>query len=62
MSTILLANWSADFAMNDERENEIMKEARNELASLFSSLNLESEEMPIEEFVQLEREKIVDGK
>ena len=55
MSTILLANWSADFAMNDERENEIMKEARNELASLFSSLNLESEEMPIEEFVQLER-------
>ena len=37
--------------MDDECENERMKEATNELASLLSSLNLGSEEMPIEEYV-----------
>jgi hypothetical protein len=30
-----------------------MKEVENELASLISSLNLGSEEMPVEEYVQL---------
>jgi hypothetical protein len=37
--------------MNDEREKFRMKEATNELASLISSLKLESEEMLIEEYV-----------
>jgi hypothetical protein len=32
-----------------------MKEVGNELASLISSLNLRSEEMPIEKYVQLAR-------
>ena len=44
--------------MNDEHENERMKEATNELASFLS--NLGSVEMPIEEYVQLAREEIVD--
>ena len=61
MSKILLADWSANFAMDDEREKLRMKEATNELASLISSLNLGSEEMPIEEYVQLAREEIVDA-
>ena len=39
-----------------------MNEATNELASLTSSLNLRSEELPIEEYVQLVGEKIVDAK
>ena len=37
-----------------------MKEARTKLASLISSLNLGSKEMPIEEYVQLIEEEIVD--
>ena len=53
MSTLLLANWSANFDINDDHENERLKEAQNELASLISCLNLGSEEMPIEEYVQL---------
>ena len=37
-----------------------MKEATNELASLISSLNLGSKELPIEEYVQLAREEIIE--
>lgn len=37
-----------------------MKEATNEVASLISSLNIGSEEMPIEDYLQLAREQIVD--
>jgi hypothetical protein len=48
--------------MNDEHENERMKKATNELASPISFLNLGSVEMPIEEYVQLAREEIVDAK
>ena len=47
--------------MDDERDKSRMKEATNELASLVSSLNLGSEEMPIEEYVKLAREEIVDA-
>jgi hypothetical protein len=50
-----------NFAMNDECEKLRMKEAANELASLISSLRLESEEMLIKEHVELTREKIVDA-
>ena len=39
-----------------------MKEATNELASPISSLNLVSEEILIEEYVQLAGEEIVDAK
>ena len=46
--------------MDDECEKLGMKEATNELASLISSLNFKSEEMPIEEYVQLAGEGIVD--
>ena len=51
--------WSADFAMDHEREKSRMKEATHELTCFISSLNLGSEELPIEEHVQLAREKIV---
>jgi hypothetical protein len=37
------------------------KDATNELASLISSLNLGSEDMPIKEYVQLVGEDIVDA-
>jgi hypothetical protein len=46
--------------MAHAREKLRMKEATNELASLISSLNLRSEEMPIKEYVQLVGEKILD--
>jgi hypothetical protein len=46
--------------MDDEIEKSWMKEVENELASLISSLNLGSEEMPVEEYVQLAWEEIVD--
>ena len=36
-----------------------MKEATNELASLISFLNLGSEEMPVEEYVQLVGERLL---
>ena len=48
--------------MDHECEKLRMKEATNELASLITSLNLGSEEMPIEEYVQMARDKIVDAK
>ena len=44
MSKILLANWSANFAMDDEHEKLRMKEATNERANLIHSLYLGSEE------------------
>ena len=40
MSKISHENWSVDFAMDDEHVNSRIKEATNEMASLFSSLNL----------------------
>ena len=39
-----------------------LKEATNKLASFISSLNLESEEMAIEEYVQLARKETVNAK
>ena len=53
MSKILLADQSVNFAMEHEREKSRLKEATNGLASLVSSLNLQTESMPIEEYVQL---------
>ena len=60
MSKILLVNWGADFAMDDECEKSRIKEATNNLASLIPSLSFGFEDMPIEEYVQLAREEIVD--
>ena len=60
MSKIFLADWSADFAMDHECQNSRIKEATNDLASLISSLNLRSEEMPIDEYMQLVGEEFVD--
>jgi hypothetical protein len=51
MSMTLLADQSADVAMDDECEKSRMKEATNEFASLISSLNLGSEDMHVEEYV-----------
>ena len=42
---------SVDFAMDDEHGNLRMKEETNELPSFISSLNLGSEELPIEKYV-----------
>jgi hypothetical protein len=47
MSKIFLAYWSADFAMDDEHDKLRVKEATNKLASLISSLDLGSLQMPI---------------
>ena len=60
MFKILPTNRSANFATDDERGKLRMKEATIKLASLMSSLNLGSEEMPIEEYVQLVGEEIVN--
>jgi len=43
---------SVGFAMDGEHEKSRMKEGVIELASLISSLNLGSEELPTEEYVQ----------
>ena len=48
--------------MDDECEKSKMKEITNESASLISFLNLKSEEMPIEEYVQLVGGEIIDTK
>jgi hypothetical protein len=64
MFKTLLIDWSDKFAMDDEREKLRMKEATNELANLIYFLlkvNLESEELPIEEDMQLVGEEIVDA-
>ena len=51
------------FSMDGECERLRMKESTNELASLISSLNLGSEELHVEEYVQLAGDKtIVDAK
>ena len=57
MPNILPTDWSVDFSMDGEREKLRMNEATNKLASFISSLNLGSEEVPIDEYVQLVREK-----
>ena len=51
MSKNLLADWSADFAMDNERGKLKRKEATNELASFISSLKHGSEELRIEGYV-----------
>ena len=61
MSNNLHANWSANSVMDDEHEKSRMKDVKNKLASLISSLNLGSEEMLVEEYV-LAGEEIVDAK
>jgi hypothetical protein len=55
-------NWTVDFAMDDEGKRSRMKESTSELSSLISSLKLGSEEMCIEDYVQLVGEEIVDAK
>ena len=62
MSKILLADWSANFAIDHEHEKLRVKEKSNESTSLNSSLNLGSEEMFVKEYVQLAKEEIVDVK
>ena len=57
----LTCNSTIDFAMDDEGERSRMKESTSELASLVSYLNLGSEEMCVEEYVQLVGEEIVDA-
>ena len=52
-SKILNAYRSVIFAIYNELEKLRMKEVENELASLISSSNLASKEMPNEEFMQL---------
>ena len=59
MSKILLADLSVNFAMDHEHETLRMKETTNKLVSLNSSLNFGSEEMPIQEYVQLARDKLL---
>ena len=51
MSKNLLADWSVDFAMNNERGKLKRKEATNELARFISSLNPGNEELHIEGYV-----------
>jgi hypothetical protein len=53
MSKILLANWSVRFAIYNEHEKLRMKKTTNGLTSRISSLNLGSEKMLIEKYVQL---------
>ena len=53
ISKIFLVDRIANFAMDDECDKSRMKEVANESASLISSLHLGSEEMLIEEHVQL---------
>ena len=45
--------------MDCEHEKSRVQEATNEVTNIISSSNLGSEEVPIEEYVQLAREKIV---
>ena len=59
MSKILLADLTVDFVMDHEDENLRMKEAKMKLVSLSSSLNLGSEEMHVQEYVQLTRDKLL---
>ena len=61
MSKILHVDHSDDFATGGELGKSIMKETTIELESLISSLNLGSEKLPIEEFVQMAGEQIVDA-
>ena len=59
MSKILLADLTVDFVMDHEDEDLRMKEAKMKLVSLSSSLNLGSEEMHVQEYVQLTRDKLL---
>ena len=54
-SKIQHVHWRADYAIYSEHEKLRMKVTENELARIISFLNLRSEEMPIEKYVQLAR-------
>ena len=47
--------------MDDECEKSRIKVTTNKLASLISFFNLGSEEMPMNEYVQLAREEIINA-
>ena len=55
MSKVLLVDWSADFAMDNEHGKLKRKETTNDLARFISPLNPGSEESHIEGYVQLAR-------
>jgi hypothetical protein len=59
MSKILLADLSVNFAMDHEHEKLRMKGTTNKLVRFISSLNFGSKEMPIQEYVQLARDKLL---
>ena len=59
MSKISLADWSVEFAMDDECKKSRMKYAKNILASLISALNLGSENMHIEDMCNWQEEKLL---
>ena len=58
MSKILLADYSANFAMDDECEKSTMKEAANELASLIFSLKFGSEECLLKNMCNWHKRKL----
>ena len=59
MSKILPIDWSGNFTMDDEHESERMKDETIELASPISFLNLGSEKMPMEKYVQWRERKLL---
>ena len=55
MAHILYATWNVDFALVDEREENRMREEKDELGALISKLRLGDDEMSIETYIQMER-------
>jgi hypothetical protein len=57
MAHILLAIWSVDFALVDERGKNKMQEKPYELGALISRLRLGDDEMSIETYIHMEGER-----
>ena len=57
MARILPTTWNVDFALVDERGENRMQEESYELGALISKLQLGDDEISIETYIQLEREK-----
>ena len=60
MSRILPLTWSVDFALDDERERSRMLKDLEELVILIGKLQLSSEEMSLEEYIQMDGEDLIE--
>ena len=60
MSRIIPLTWSANFALDDVREKSMMLKDSEELAFFIGKLQLLSEEMQVDEYIQMDGKDLIE--